>query len=89
MSLRIALLGDTSTHGGAITDANQIDDAFKVENILVAVNGATLTCPTHGAQAITAITVKSSHNGRLIVTQNATAACGAVITPSDRGVYVE
>lgn len=84
----ITLLGDTSTHGGSIIDANQ-DGSFEVNGIEVAVDGAVLSCPIHGAQSITAITVKSYHNGRLILTENAIAGCGALIVSPDRNVEVE
>jgi uncharacterized Zn-binding protein involved in type VI secretion len=85
---KIALLGDTSSHGGTITDTNQ-DGTFTVGGIPVAVEGATLNCPVHGAVPIIAVTVKSYQNGKLIATENAIAGCGALIQPLDRGVTVE
>ena len=82
----IALLGDSSSHGGIITMANQ-DGTFDVGGVDVAVDGASHSCPLdgHGVTVITAATVKSYHNGKLILTENAVAGCGAVITPSSRG----
>lgn len=57
----------------------------------VAVQGALHSCPItgHGTTPITAVVVRSYHNNRLILTLNATAGCGAKITPPDRKVYVE
>jgi uncharacterized Zn-binding protein involved in type VI secretion len=88
MGKDIALVGDTSTHGGAITVSGQ-DGTFDVGGIAVAVSGAKLACPMHGVQTITAVTTKSFQNGKLIVTAGATAGCGATITPPSRGVQVE
>lgn len=61
------------------------------ERIPVCVEGCSHTCPIigHGTTSVTAITIKSFHNGKLIVTYGAIAGCGAKITPSDRKVYVE
>ena len=58
---------------------------------LPAVNGAMHSCPLegHGVTAITAVTTKSFQNGKLILTKNAVAGCGALITPADRKVNVE
>jgi len=58
---------------------------------LVAVNGAMHSCPItgHGVTAITAITTKSFQNGKLILTINAVAGCGAKLIPVNRNVNVE
>jgi len=121
MSKEIAVLGDTSTHGGTIITTNQ-DETLIVTvgggfappqstggmfgsfmwgellgaggvavGLLPAVEGALHSCPIpgHGVTPITAITVKSYHNNKLILTILATAGCGARITPPDRRVYVE
>lgn len=87
---KIALLGDGSDHGGTITSSNQ-DGTLSAKGIEVALEGAQHSCPIdgHGVTSITAITVKSYHNGKLILTQGAIAGCGALISPVDRGVYVE
>ena len=86
----VAVLGDSSSHGGTIISTNQ-DGTLLVAGIAVAVNGAMHSCPIsgHGVTAITAVTVRSFQNGKLIITVNATAGCGAVITPASRGVTVE
>jgi len=87
---KIALLGDSSSHGGSIISSNQ-DGTFKVGGVEVAINGAQHYCPitNHGTTSITAVTIKSFHNGKLILTEGAVAGCGAVISPPDRNVYVE
>ena len=90
MSKKIALLGDSSDHGGIITTSNQ-DGTCKVSGIEVAVEGALHSCPIkgHGVTSITAVTTRSFHNNKLILTENAVAGCGALITPSDRKVNIE
>jgi len=90
MSKRIACVGDISNHGGVITTSNQ-DGSFLVGGIEVAVNGALHSCPIddHGVTSIIAIVNKTKLNGKLIITEGAVAGCGAIIQPSDRGVYVE
>jgi len=90
MSKRIALIGDPSNHGGSLISTNQ-DGRFNVGGTLVCANGCLHSCPIggHGVTAVSAVTTKSYVNGKLIVTEQAVAGCGAVITPPDRGVYVE
>ena len=87
---RIALLGDQSNHGGTVIISNQ-DGTFLVGGIVVSVEGASHSCPIpgHGVTPITAVTTKTYHNGKLILTENAVAGCGALIQPVDRNVYVE
>lgn len=87
---RIALLGDSSDHGGSIISSGQ-DNSFLVGGIAVAVEGAQHSCPIngHGVTSITAITVRSYYNSKLVLTVNAIAGCGAKITPIDRDVYIE
>jgi len=87
---KIALLGDKSDHDGTVVSHNQ-DGRFKVNGIEVTVEGATHDCPRpgHGKTSISAVTIKSYCNGKLILTEQAVAGCGAKLTPPDRGVYVE
>ena len=89
-SKKIACLGDPSDHGGAVTSTNA-DGTLKAGGDVVAVNGADHTCiiPDHNVTPITAITTKTKHNGKLILTEDAVAGCGAKLTPPDRNVYVE
>lgn len=90
MSKKVACLGDTSSHGGTVITHNQ-DGTLLVKGNLVAVEGAQHSCPIdgHGTTVISAVTVKSFHNGKLILTEDAVAGCGAKLTPSDRKVYIE
>ena len=87
----IALLGDTSDHGGTVVSANQDDDSLSVGGVLVALHGALHSCPIegHGVTELSAVTLRSMHNDKLILTIGAVAGCGARLTPIDRGVYVE
>jgi len=90
MAKKIALLGDSSTHGGTVVTTNQ-DGTLDVGGVAVAVNGAMHYCPItgHGTTPLTAVTVKSYHNGKLILTTGAIAGCGATLVPPDRQVEVE
>jgi len=86
----IALLGDPSDHGGTLVSTNT-DNTFDVGGTQVCADGCDHSCPIpfHGTTSVTAVTVKSYVNGKLIITTNAVAGCGAKITPPDRHVYVE
>jgi uncharacterized Zn-binding protein involved in type VI secretion len=86
----IALLGDSSDHGGSLVSTNT-DNTFDVGGIQVCANGCDHSCPIpgHGTTQVSAVTVKSYINGKLIITTNAVAGCGATITPPNRNVFVE
>lgn len=115
---KIACLGDSSNHGGAVVTTNSDNTLFigivleigsagaygrgkygeglygvggGVVGDIAAVDGAQHSCPIfgHGVTPITAITTKTYHNGKLILTEGAIAGCGAVLTPPDRKVYAE
>jgi uncharacterized Zn-binding protein involved in type VI secretion len=90
MSRRIACLGDSSDHGGTLTNTNQ-DDRLKIAGIKVCAHGCSHSCPIpgHGTTSVSAIAAHSYVNGKLIITTDATAGCGAKMTPPDRKVYVE
>lgn len=90
MGKKIALKNDSSDHGGTVITSNQ-DGTLKVGGGEVAVEGAQHSCPIvgHGTTSITAITTKSYHNGKLILTEEAVAGCGAKLSPPDRKVTVE
>jgi uncharacterized Zn-binding protein involved in type VI secretion len=90
MAKKVAVVGDGSSHGGSIITSGQ-DGTLTVGGQQVAVQGALHSCPLdgHGVTSITSVTTKSYHNGKLIVTENAVAGCGAVIQPTDRKTYVE
>jgi len=90
MAKRIAVLGDPSNHGGALISTNS-DNTLGANSISVCVNGCLHSCPIdgHGITPVTAITIKSYHNSKLIITQGAIAGCGAIITPPNRNINVE
>ncbi len=73
----VSRLGDSSTHGGAITSASTNTNA---NGKGVARSGDTFLCPTHGTQTLQAITTKTKVNGRLVITVGAHVTCGATIT---------
>ena len=121
MGKEIAVLGDTSSHGGTIVTTNQdgtlivtvgggltppqstggmfgsfmwaelLGAGGTAVGLLPAIEGALHSCPIpgHGVTPITAMTYKSFHNSKPILTVLATAGCGARILPPDRKVYVE
>lgn len=86
----IACLGDPSNHGGTLISTNQ-DNRLTTAGIPVCANGCMHSCPItgHGVTAVSAATVKSYVNGKLIITYGAVAGCGAVITPPNRRTYAE
>lgn len=90
MSKKVALVGDGSDHGGSLISSGQ-DGSLKVGGVAAAVEGAQHSCPVkgHGVTSVIAVTTKSYHNGKLILTEEATAGCGAKLSPVDRSVYIE
>ena len=86
----VVCIGDRSNHGGTVTTHNQ-DGTLTAAGELVSLENASHSCPIegHGITSITAVTVKSYHNGKLILTELAIAGCGARLTPPWRGVFVE
>lgn len=88
--MNVVLVGDSSSHGGTVVSSNQ-SGTFTVGGGDVAVEGALHSCPIqgHGITAISAVTIKSFHEGKLILTKGAVAGCGASITPPSRGVSIE
>jgi uncharacterized Zn-binding protein involved in type VI secretion len=86
----VALIGDQSDHGGSLISTNQ-DGTLNVSGGLVCVEGALHSCPLpfHGITSVSAITIKTYQNGKLILTQGAFAGCGARIIRVDRKVYIE
>lgn len=86
----IVCIGDKSNHGGTVTSHNQ-DGTLTAAGELVSLEDALHSCPIegHGTTLITAVTVKSYHNGKLILTELAIAGCGARLAPPNRHVFVE
>ena len=60
-----------------------------LKGIPVCADGCSLACPIHGIVPVSAVTTHSYVNGKLIITYGAVAACGAIITPPNRGHWVE
>lgn len=86
----VALLGDPSNHGGVLITHNQ-DGTLTVNGLAVAVDHSLHACPItgHGVTPVNAITIRSFHNNRLILTAGAVAGCGALLTPPNRFIFVE
>ena len=85
----IACKSDPSNHGGTITNTNA-DGTVLAGGDEVAVDGATLVCPTHGAQTIPASgATKTKVNGKLVLVDGDVAGCGAVIQAPNRNVDIE
>jgi len=86
----VVCVGDRSSHGGTVITSNN-DNTHLSMNGIVAVDQALHSCPIegHGITPITAITVKSYHNDKLILTELAVAGCGARMTPPNRHHFVE
>jgi len=79
---KVAKLGDSSSHGGNISNSNTNHTVF-VERNEICVDGAILSCPIHGSQPITGnLSVKWYANSRKVVLDGSTAACGASIIAS-------
>lgn len=85
--MKIACVGDTSTHGGSITTSGG-NSGYKVNGSTVALNGAILNCPDHGNQSLSAITTTAIVNGKLVLSHGAIAPCGATVISPERGVHV-
>jgi uncharacterized Zn-binding protein involved in type VI secretion len=82
----VAVVGDTSNHGGSITSSNQ-DGKYLIKGQQVAVNGALFSCPIHGTTNISSVITKTFYNGKLLITSDAVTGCGARIVAINRGVY--
>jgi len=62
---RIACVGDGSDHNGTIINSGG-NTSVLTAGVLVAVNGASHSCPIHGVTQITAITTKSFVNSVIV-----------------------
>jgi hypothetical protein len=89
----IVCINDPSTHGGILLTHNQIDGKLSCRGFAekVGVENGLHLCSiyAHGITPVTAVTTKSFHNGRLILTEMAFAGCGARMAPPYRKTYVE
>ena len=77
MGQPVSGIGDTSTHGGAITSASA---NFSVMGKPIARVGDGFSCPSHGKQTI--VTGLSSHtdDGKPLAHVGSKVSCGATIT---------
>jgi uncharacterized Zn-binding protein involved in type VI secretion len=71
-------LGDPGSHGGTMITAT---GNFTDDGIQVCVNGDTYHCNVHGNQTVTASFSGFSANGKAVLVDGDTAACGATIGP--------
>ena len=84
---KVAKLGDSSSHGGSITSSNTDHRTF-VEGAEICVKGAILSCPIHGNQPIIGNLDNDWYvNGKKVVLDGSTAACGASIIASCKKTY--
>jgi len=85
----IALLGDSSNHGGSIVSTNQ-DGSVKAEGKVIPVEGAIFQCPieSHGNTEIHGnLDDDWFINGKKVVLEGSIAGCGAVIISSAMKTY--
>ncbi|MFK1566675.1 PAAR domain-containing protein [Pseudomonas aeruginosa] len=83
MTKPFIVLGDTSSHGGAVQTATT---GFTDNGIPVAGHGDMLACPIHGPVAIQASGSGMQANGKTPARDGDTAACGASLIASQKGV---
>lgn len=79
----VARLGDTITHGGAITGASPDTSA---NGIRVARLGDTVECDVHGEQTITSASTTVKANGKGVARLGDSVSCGATISSASDDV---
>ncbi|WP_336810933.1 PAAR domain-containing protein [Bosea sp. MMO-172] len=79
MSKPIVRLGDTSSHGGAVTSAAS---RWNCVGIAIARRGDAFVCPIHGSQTIASGSGKYQCEGAPIARQGDTITCGASLVSS-------
>jgi len=87
----IVHVNDVSDHGGYVSTVGITSPTVSMGGGYACVQGAMHVCPIsgHGTTSITAKATKSYIGGKLILTTECVAGCGAKIYPPDRTVYVE
>lgn len=90
MTKNAAVLGDPSDHGGILITTNQ-NNRHKLSGIPICADQCLHSCPIpgHGITNVTAVTKYSFVDGKLIITTDAVAGCGALMTPPFRGWRLE
>jgi len=84
MARLVALLGDSSNHGGSIVTSNQ-NGSVSAERKVIPVEGALFSCPVHGhgtTEIHGNLDDKWLINGKKVVLEGSTAGCGAAIISS-------
>lgn len=86
----VSVIGDGASHPGTLITSNQ-DGKSELKGIAICVDQCEFSCdiPGHGITTVTAITIKSKINGKLIIGYGAVAGCGAIMTPPNRRFTVE
>lgn len=79
MSPPIIRLGDTSSHGGAVTSAAS---RWRCVGIPIARRGDAFACPIHGPQSIATGSGKHVCEGPPIAREGDTTTCGASLVAS-------
>lgn len=82
MTKQFIVLGDASSHGGAVQTATT---GFTSNGIPVAGHGDTLACPIHGPVAIQSSGHGMKANGKTPARDGDTASCGATLIASQKG----
>jgi uncharacterized Zn-binding protein involved in type VI secretion len=75
MARKIARVGDTGSHGGAIVT---VSSNTKIDGKKIALDGDIYPCPTHGNKAIIG-TGGLKIDGKRVVCHGDVTACGATI----------
>lgn len=86
MNQPLIVLGDTTTHGGAVQSATT---GFTANGIAVAGHGDIVHCPAHGIVTIQAPQNGLRGNGKTPAHAGDTTTCGATLIASQRGVSVQ
>jgi len=82
MTQPLIVLGDTSSHGGAVQTATT---GFTSNGIAVAGHGDMLACPAHGMVAIQAAGKGMQANGKTPAREGDVTSCDARLIASQRG----
>ena len=83
MTRSLIVLGNTSTHGGAVQTATT---GLMVNGIPVAGHGDILQCPIHGPASLQASGSGMQSNGKTPIREGDLATCGATLIAARSGV---
>ena len=82
----VARLGDTGSHGGAISTAS---GTISVNSKKIARVGDTYSCPKHGSNPIVTGALSVFGQGQLVAHVGSKTACGATITSGSPDTFVD